>query len=65
MKSALRHFGVDIGDPVRPYTPVTPRDHAQIGQFFRQLGLLGEGIPTELAIKEAVAGLEQEDTFLR
>jgi 4-hydroxy-tetrahydrodipicolinate synthase len=65
MKSALRHFGVDIGDPVRPYTQVTPRDHAQIGQFFRQIGLLGEGVPTELSIKEAVAGLEQEDTFLR
>jgi hypothetical protein len=45
---------------------VTPRDHAQIGQFFRQLGLLGgDGVPQELTIKEAVAGLEQEDTFLR
>lgn len=65
MKSALKHFGVDIGDPVRPYTPVTPRDHAQIGQFLRQIGLLGDGAPATLAIKEAVAGLEKEDTFLR
>ena len=35
MKSALKHFGVDIGDPARPYAPVSPRDHAQIGQFLR------------------------------
>ena len=24
MKSALKHFGVDIGDPARPYAPVSP-----------------------------------------
>jgi 4-hydroxy-tetrahydrodipicolinate synthase len=65
MKSALKHFGVDIGDPSRPYAPVSPRDHAQIGQFLRQIGLLGEGAPTELSLKEAAEALRQEDTFLR
>lgn len=65
MKSALKHFGVDIGDPSKPYAPVSPRDHAQIGQFLRQIGLLGEGAPTEISLKEAAEALRQEDTFLR
>ncbi len=65
MKSAMRHFGINLGDPARPYSPVTPRDHAQIGQFLRQIGILGEGIPASLAFREAAAGLDQEDTFLR
>jgi len=65
MKSAMKHFGVDIGDPSRPYAPVSPRDHAQIGHFLRQIGLLGEGAPTEISLKEAAEALRQEDTFLR
>jgi dihydrodipicolinate synthase/N-acetylneuraminate lyase len=65
MKSALKHFGVDIGEPSRPYAPVSPRDHAQIGQFLRQIGLLGETPPTENSLKEAAEALRQEDTFLR
>lgn len=65
MKSAMKHFGVDLGDPARPYAPVSPRDHAQIGQFLRQIGILGEGTPTELSFKEAATTLAQEDTFLR
>lgn len=65
MKSAMKHFGVDIGDPSRPYSPVSPRDHAQIGQFLRQIGLLREGGPTELSLKEAATALAHEDTFLR
>jgi 4-hydroxy-tetrahydrodipicolinate synthase len=65
MKSAMRHFGINLGDPARPYSPVTPRDHAQIGQFLRQIGILGEGIPASLEFREAAAGLDQEDTFLR
>ena len=65
MKSAMKHFGVDIGEPSRPYAPVSPRDHAQIGQFLRQVGLLGEGAPTNLSLKEAAEKLRQEDTFLR
>jgi 4-hydroxy-tetrahydrodipicolinate synthase len=65
MKSAMKHFGIDLGDPSRPYTPVTPRDHAQIGQFFRQIGLLEKEQPTSLNYKEAIAGLDQQDTFLR
>lgn len=65
MKSALKHFGVDIGDPSRPYSPVSPRDHAQIGQFLRQIGLLGEEGPTPKGLIEAAETLAQEDTFLR
>jgi len=65
MKSAMKHFGVDIGEPSRPYSPVTPRDHAQIGQFLRQIGVLGEGAPTEVSLKRAAEALRQEDTFLR
>jgi 4-hydroxy-tetrahydrodipicolinate synthase len=65
MKSAMKHFGVDVGEPSRPYSPVSPRDHAQIGQFLRQAGLLGEGAPTSASLREAAATLAQEDTFLR
>ena len=65
MKSALKHFGVDIGDPARPYAPVSPRDHAQIGQFLNQIGILGDGEPDEAAFDQAAVQLAQEDTFLR
>lgn len=65
MKSALKHFGVDIGDPSRPYAPVSPRDHTQIGQFLRQIGMIGEKGPTEESFREAAIALAQEDTFLR
>ncbi len=65
MKSALKHFGVDIGDPARPYSPVNPRDHVQIGQFLTQIGILGDGEPNETAFDQAAVQLAQEDTFLR
>jgi len=65
MKSAMKHFGVDIGNPARPYAPVSPRDHAQIGQFLRQVGLIGEAPPNPKALVDAANFLAQEDTFLR
>ena len=65
MKSALKHFGCDIGDPARPYSPVAPRDHAQIGQFLQQIGILGDRGPDEDAFNQAAEQLAQEDTFLR
>lgn len=65
MKSALKHFGVDIGDPARPYAPVSPRDHAQIGQFLEQIGILGDHGPDDDAFNRAADQLAQEDTFLR
>jgi 4-hydroxy-tetrahydrodipicolinate synthase len=65
MKSAMKHFGVDLGNPCRPYAPVSPRDHAQIGQFLRQVGLVGEAGPTPQALIAAQDTLRQEDTFLR
>ena len=64
MKSAMRHFGIDLGDPVPPYKPVTPRDHAQIGQFLRETGLL-ESEPQPVDLTDVVASLDREDTFLR
>jgi len=65
MKSAMKHFGVDIGNPCRPYAPVSPRDHEQIGQFLRQVGLIGETGPTPQGLLQAGEKLRQEDTFLR
>jgi 4-hydroxy-tetrahydrodipicolinate synthase len=65
MKSAMKHFGVDIGNPSRPYAPVSPRDHEQIGQFLRQVGLIGESGPTPQSLLDASEKLRQEDTFLR
>ena len=65
MKSAMKHFGLDLGDPVPPFKPVTPRDHAQIGEFLRQIGLLEKGDPAEVSLSEVVANLGKEDTFIR
>ena len=39
MKAAMRHLGIDLGEPSRPYQPVTPWDNAQIGDFLRRAGL--------------------------
>jgi 4-hydroxy-tetrahydrodipicolinate synthase len=65
MKSAMKHFGIDLGTPARPYAPVSPRDHTQIGQFLRQVGLIGEAPPNPKALVDAANFLAQEDTFLR
>jgi 4-hydroxy-tetrahydrodipicolinate synthase len=65
MKCALKHFGIDVGSPSRPYAPVTPRDDAQIGQFLRQVGLLDRGAPRPEMLGQAARTLAQEDTFLR
>lgn len=40
MKSAMRHLGIDLGDPQRPYARVSPEHDAQIGAFLRDAGLL-------------------------
>ena len=56
---------VDLGQPCRPYAPVSPKDHAQIGQFLQQVGLIGEAGPTPQALLDASEKLRQEDTFLR
>ena len=55
MKSAMKHFGVDLGDPAPPYRPVTTRDHDQIGTFFRQIGLLDGNEVQEDALDKVVA----------
>jgi 4-hydroxy-tetrahydrodipicolinate synthase len=40
MKAAMRHLGVDIGDPLPPYGRVSAEHDAQIGQFLKQAGLM-------------------------
>ena len=55
MKSAMKHFGVDLGDPAPPYRPVTTKDHDQIGNFFRQIGLLDGTEVQEDALDKVVA----------
>jgi 4-hydroxy-tetrahydrodipicolinate synthase len=40
MKAAMRHYGVEIGDPRSPYRPVSPQDHIQIGEYLEAAGAL-------------------------
>lgn len=39
MKCALRHLGLDLGDPCYPYEPVSAADGAAIGDLLRASGL--------------------------
>jgi 4-hydroxy-tetrahydrodipicolinate synthase len=39
MRSALRHMGVEIGDPPPPFAAVTPDDDAAIGAFLAAAGV--------------------------
>ncbi|HLH78063.1 MAG TPA: dihydrodipicolinate synthase family protein [Candidatus Binataceae bacterium] len=59
MKSALKHFGVDIGDPASPYDPVSPADHARIGKFFAALGVVDGGLPDNPQSEAAARALSQ------
>ncbi|HVR32631.1 MAG TPA: dihydrodipicolinate synthase family protein [Acidimicrobiia bacterium] len=46
MKSAMRHFGVAIGDPLAPFQPVSDLDHDAIGRFLAATGVLdGVDVP--------------------
>ncbi|SVE21949.1 uncharacterized protein METZ01_LOCUS474803, partial [marine metagenome] len=65
MKAALKHFDIDMGDPSPPYKAISPRDHAQIGEFLRQIGLFEKGEPAQVSLTEVVSKLGREDTFLR
>jgi hypothetical protein len=38
----MRHLGIDLGRPHRPYTPVSPAHDAEIGEFLRRAGLSPE-----------------------
>lgn len=48
MKVAMRHLGIDLGEPARPYGRVSRWDEAAIGQFLEEVGLKepGEDTPT-------------------
>jgi 4-hydroxy-tetrahydrodipicolinate synthase len=39
MKAAMRHLGIDLGRPMRPYGSLPKWDDAQIGQFLEEIGL--------------------------
>ena len=41
MKAALRHLGLDIGDPAPPYRALTEADDAALGAFLRQTSAFG------------------------
>lgn len=43
MKAAMRHVGIDLGDPMPPYSPVNERDDAAIGEFLESVGLKEPG----------------------
>jgi 4-hydroxy-tetrahydrodipicolinate synthase len=40
MKAAMRHLGVDLGRPMRPYTSVSAEHDAEIAEFLRTAGLV-------------------------
>jgi 4-hydroxy-tetrahydrodipicolinate synthase len=39
MKAAMRHLGIDLGEPHAPYAAVSPDHDAEIGEFLRSAGL--------------------------
>ena len=43
MKAAMRHLGIDLGDPMPPYGAVSERDDQAIGQFLESVGLKEPG----------------------
>jgi 4-hydroxy-tetrahydrodipicolinate synthase len=43
MKAAMRHLGIDLGRPLRPYGALPNWDDAQIGQFLEEVGLKEPG----------------------
>lgn len=51
MKAAMRHMGIDLGNPMPPYAAVSERDGAAIGQFLESVGLKepGEDAPAPIA----------------
>lgn len=45
MKSAMKHLGVDIGDPHPPFRPVSDAHHEEIGEFLKATGILDDRDP--------------------
>ncbi len=43
MKAAMRHLGIELGRPMRPYGSLPKWDDAQIGQFLEEIGLKERG----------------------
>ncbi len=44
MKAAMQYLGMDIGEPVPPYAPVTDADREQIVSFLHQSGVTPEAL---------------------
>jgi len=51
MKAAMRHMGIDLGNPMPPYATVSERDDSAIGQFLESVGLKepGEDAPAPVS----------------
>ena len=58
MKASMRHFGIDIGTPARPYRPVTEAEDAQIGRFFQETGLLESNEPPMVSFDRVLASVK-------
>ena len=50
MKSAMRRFGVDIGEPLPPFGAVSAADDALIGEFLAAAGVLGDAAAPDPAV---------------
>lgn len=54
MKAAMRHFGVDIGDPSPPYLPMSSADDSALGAFLAATGALSGEIADVAAATAAL-----------
>lgn len=45
MKAAMRHFGVDVGEPLVPFSRVSEEHDKEIGEFLKGIGIL-DGVET-------------------
>lgn len=45
MKAAMRHFGVDVGEPLTPFSRVNEEHEREIGEFLKRIGIL-DGVET-------------------
>lgn len=57
MKAAMRHFGIDLGDPAHPYAPVAAEHDKQIGEYLRRLGVLEANLPLLPNVEEAISAV--------
>ena len=51
MKAAMRHLGIDLGDPMPPYASLTMPDDQALGQFLESVGLKEPGERAPAAVE--------------